>query len=229
MCRKGSSLPADFVECCLNVISRLAGHHRLIFRQERALPRAWSKQRRVGQDGDGATSVCDYDWRPGRARATDVIAGRSVEFLDGDTWRHGVTVSPSVVNVKCNGVTILAPFYAPSADWLGERCPISPRESAGSVLRSCDTFNFHLRATSRGLTRSSATRPRRKTCALSRFFSSLFEGAQFQLLLDCGDCHEAFDLCALCCVCVRRSESPDACLAAIAGTHATADMAGGGA
>ena len=41
-----------------------------------------------------------------------------------------------------------------------------------------------------------------------------------------GDCHEAFDLCSLCCVCVWRSERAEACMAAIARTYASADMAG---
>ena len=40
---------------------------------------------------------------------------------------------------------------------------------------------------------------------------------------------EAFDLCSLDCVCMWRSERANECLAAVAGTHASADMAGGGA
>jgi hypothetical protein len=43
------------------------------------------------------------------------------------------------------------------------------------------------------------------------------------------DCDEAFDLYSLGCVCVWRSERADARLAAIAGTYASADMAGGSA
>ncbi len=42
----------------------------------------------------------------------------------------------------------------------------------------------------------------------------------------CEDCDEAFAFCSLCCVCVWRSERAEACLAAIAGTYASADMAG---
>ena len=47
--------------------------------------------------------------------------------------------------------------------------------------------------------------------------------------LSCGDCDEAFDFCSLCCFCVWWSERADACLAAIAGTYASADMAWDGA
>ena len=44
-----------------------------------------------------------------------------------------------------------------------------------------------------------------------------------------GGCDEAFDLCSLCCVCVWRSARAADYLAAIAGTYASADMAGAGA
>jgi len=45
-------------------------------------------------------------------------------------------------------------------------------------------------------------------------------------ILPLGDCDEAFDLCSLCCVCVWQSERAEACVAAIAGTFASADLAG---
>jgi hypothetical protein len=50
----------------------------------------------------------------------------------------------------------------------------------------------------------------------------------------CPACHlldqdEAIDVRSLCCVCVRLSERANECLAAVAGTHASADLAGGGA
>jgi hypothetical protein len=48
-----------------------------------------------------------------------------------------------------------------------------------------------------------------------------------QRFIKLWDCDEAFDLCPLCCDCVWRSESADTCLAAIAGTYASADMARG--
>src|SRR5258708_23291753 len=41
----------------------------------------------------------------------------------------------------------------------------------------------------------------------------------------CGDCDAAFNLCSLCCVCDEQSVRPEAWLAAIAGPHASADMA----
>src|SRR5712692_5921867 len=41
----------------------------------------------------------------------------------------------------------------------------------------------------------------------------------------CGDCDEAFDLWSLCCVCVEQSVRSEAWLAAVAGPHASADMA----
>src|SRR5258707_15270553 len=42
----------------------------------------------------------------------------------------------------------------------------------------------------------------------------------------CEDCDEAFALCSLSSVCVWRAECADTCLAAIAGTYASRDLAG---
>jgi len=44
-----------------------------------------------------------------------------------------------------------------------------------------------------------------------------------------GDRIEILDLSSQCCVCILRSECADASLAAIAGTYASGDMAGGDA
>ncbi len=45
-------------------------------------------------------------------------------------------------------------------------------------------------------------------------------------ILSCGDCNKTLHLCSLCCVCVWRSKRVEACVAAIAGTYASTDMAG---
>jgi hypothetical protein len=46
------------------------------------------------------------------------------------------------------------------------------------------------------------------------------------VIVHLGDSDEAFDLCSLRCVCLWQYERAEASVAAIAGTHASADLAG---